>query len=206
VLSQTNSYHLTVSGDATGSQEGWIWVGRMSPPRANPASGICHASIEFVPAARGTGLAGLRALPLFSLTIGARGGLQVGEYGVGADETFGMDLLALREANPETFFAHMTARLSNPASELSRMATRMGAGAAFFSTGGHVSIDHIDDKRIEGSFRVTLRGLEQLDGDDQFQFINATATGTFAGSFAPDASRERLARINRPYEDVYNCR
>jgi hypothetical protein len=75
----------------------------------------------------------------------------------------------------------------------------------FFSSRGHVSIDYVDATRIEGSFHVTLRGLELLDGVDQLQLVEATATGDFAGPFAPGSpERELLAQINRPYEEVYH--
>ena len=199
----SNHFQFTVAGDATGDQNGWIWVSTDSPPQLDPASGVCHAAIHFVPAARGTGIAGMTAMPLFSLSIGTRRGLWVGQYPVGRDQTYGM-LPALREANPETFFAGLSAKLVSPASEMS---VAWGVGAAgFWSTGGNVNISHIDSTRIAGSFHVTLRGLEPLEGADEFRLVEATAAGDFSGPLVPDSpERERLAELFRSDRNVYNC-
>jgi hypothetical protein len=196
-------FAYTVGGDAQGDQDGWIWVSTVSPTRADPSLGLCHVEINFMPA--GQGLARLTALPLFGLTIATTGGLEAREYTVGVDESLGMDQLSMREANPETFFGGLTAKLVNPGSAQS-VAWGVG-GAGFWSTGGSVRIDHVDETRIAGSFDLTLRGLEPTDECAEcFQPVEATARGDFAGPFAPGSrEREILAQIRPPHEVVYNC-
>ncbi|MEZ5320234.1 MAG: hypothetical protein R2752_22720 [Vicinamibacterales bacterium] len=195
-----DGFTLDVSGDATGSQEGWIWVSQVTSASADPSSGVCHAVIHFEPA--GEGLDRLTTLPTFGLSIGARGGLRAGEYPVGADVVFG-NRITYREAHPDTFFAALGAKLAHPDPQVAATFS----GVTFFSKSGVVSIDYIDAERIEGSFVVEAEALMPRDGwvdRERFQAGRATVRGDFSGSFAPDPSRRRV-RFNRSVEDVYGC-
>lgn len=198
-----SSFTFDVSGAATGSQNGWIWVSRQTESPFPLDSELCHASIHFVPAARGTGgVRGMTPLPSLSLTIGAIGGLRTHDYTVGVDETLGAGQALMRNAHPDTFFAHLSANLTNP---IPNLPAGYPSAGSFSSTGGRVSIDYIDAERIEGSFDVQFQALVPAEGlfNENNRAVDATVTGDFAGTFAPLS--ERLLGINGPSEDVYDC-
>lgn len=193
-------FRFTTGGAATGQQEGWIWVSTLSPRDADPNSGLCRVSINFELEQRG--LAGLVGLPRFGLRIAAHGGLREGRYPVAFDSSFGYSGQQVLVDNPDLFFAGLQARLSAPDPGVAAAFS----GFAFYSRGGTVSIDHLDRNRIEGTFQVEVWVPAPLDGwidTGKMEYRDATVTGVFAGTLAPDPSRR--IRINRPWEDVYNC-
>ncbi len=196
-------FEYTVGGDAVGQQRGWIWV-RSLVPEFRPDRRNCHVEIRFEP--EGQGAARLTALPVFGLSVAARGGLRTGQYDVtGASVTNpgpSLNQIDFRESRPDTFFAGVQAELAQPLPDSGPLFHSFN----FTAVGGTVSIDYLDAEWIEGSFSVgpmwAVVPSLGTRSSERFEERHATVVGHFAGALAPDPSRH--VRISSPWQ-AYGC-
>lgn len=174
-------FAFTVGGDVHGTQTGTASIyGVTAGERASSVQlrrGYCTVIVLFEAAE------GRSPLPTLGFTASVRGALRETEYAFGNDAS--IESWVDENANPNWFFASLGAEKTDP--------EEVGA-PAFDSRSGVLTITHLDESRIEGTFSVDMKETAP------YGFYPKRRSASVSGHFAAPLER----RLGTP--DFYACR